>query len=71
MSPQSFAREVSLFGQKWEGFGPSLERAWFDAARALSDTPFGDEAQQIPCGFFEVSQVVSARHAHLQRVLKT
>lgn len=61
MKPQFFAREVPVFGQKWEGFGPSFERAWFDAARALSDAPFGDEAQRIPCGSFEVSAVMAAR----------
>ncbi|WP_426699891.1 hypothetical protein ACPPVV_10785 [Rhodanobacter sp. Col0626] len=71
MKPQFFACKAPVFGQKWEGFGPSLDRAWFDAARALSDAPFGDEAQQIPCGVLEVSQVVSARHTQLQCVLET
>jgi hypothetical protein len=70
MKPQCCAREVPVFGQKWEGFGPSLERAWFDAARALPDAPFGDEAQQIPCGSFEVSPVVAARHTQLQCVIE-
>lgn len=61
---------MSVFSQKWEGFWPSLDRAWFDATRALSNASFGDEVQQSPCSFLGMSQVVSARHGQLQCVFE-
>lgn len=62
-TPQFLACKIPVFDQKREGPGPSFEGARLDAARALPDALFGDEAQPVPRGSLEVSEVVAACHA--------